>query len=398
MQQKSCLYTSQKLKKKKLWHEGVLNIYAKDNKCVLYASNDNCIRIGTALETRFLTGHEMTNLLTGKSSELECDGHLIQVEEEIIKANEQKFAAVLNKPLAKFKPPAKITPKLPATHTSYSNQNSTNNNYMNNIMNMNNGRGYSVDDDELDELWGTSSSSRSDNVNGDRNVNGNYGNNLNINTSHNQIQGQHLPGEYQRQPPQIQTQNQNQTKTSNPYQQSYQSQSQVKSQPQSHIPNPTSISTSTSISAEGKTLGRKRGSNFSCIYSSGQITTSRFGHGENTGNKVPKVEQDSGVIARERNAHGHINPYSSYSNENARNNTHSSSSGSSGNSSSSYYHNNYRNDSLSATKTTATDREGLNVISLYSDPYAAAKSAATTNGMAETNGAKAKDDDDIWSD
>ena len=394
MKQKTCLYTSQKLKKKKIWHEGLLNIYAEENKCVLFASDDNCIRIGTALETRFLNNNEMNKLLTGKSSELECDGHLIQVEEEIIKANEQKLAAipsVFKGPKAKFKPPARITPKLPVNndllHAPTRNNHMMNNNNMNNLMNMNNGRGYSVDDDELDELWGTSTSI-------DTSVRDDHkSNSTNNNQNHNPS------GKYQNQ-----SQSQSpQTQNHNPYLQSYQTQNQTKSQSQ---PKPQQLNpTATSFRADTATSGHKRRIQSSSSLS-GQSSTISTTYGRNTGNKLQKVEPytGAGVAMRKGSGHDHshghtlnstdLNSISHHHNENNRNNSCSTNLSNSNNNSSNI--SNYMINSVCVSKT-QTSHEGYNAISLYSDPYAAAKTDILTATKTNTDNANANDGD-IWSD
>ena len=71
IKQFNVMYTTQKTKKKKVWHCGALNLNELEGKGVLYAKDEEegKIRMNSTLETRYLSPKEIQDILSGNITE-----------------------------------------------------------------------------------------------------------------------------------------------------------------------------------------------------------------------------------------------------------------------------------------------------------------------------------------
>ncbi len=149
-----CLYTKQVQKKRKVWSDGVLRV--TNNKgiviCTLIDAED--VR-SIGLESRQLVSAEVTKLMSKQTLTIGMDNHLIEV------SFEQQKNESINPPLkiAKFVPPSRIAAppsvgviaKAPAASSSAASKRSL--------------------DEELDDLWGISSTAPSTSMSTNTSIN-----------------------------------------------------------------------------------------------------------------------------------------------------------------------------------------------------------------------------------
>ena len=128
----ACLYTSQKLKKKKTFHDGTLKLNVETGFVSLHKeATSSGGSLGSVLDTRAMTRGEVGELLTGALSEIEFEGYLVQVDEveEEAKSNENARSVSNHSiascasvprgrleppPMKKFKAPSQVVPKIPS--------------------------------------------------------------------------------------------------------------------------------------------------------------------------------------------------------------------------------------------------------------------------------------------
>ena len=77
---RACLYTHQKLKKKKTFQDGVLKLHPTRLTAQLFSLKATQAKLGS-LETRNLAPEEMKGVISGEISELEFEGFLVEVED-----------------------------------------------------------------------------------------------------------------------------------------------------------------------------------------------------------------------------------------------------------------------------------------------------------------------------
>lgn len=124
----------------------------------MYESLDNNITLGNPLETRNLNQLEKQALLNGKASEIEFENYFVIVEDKEKPHNDSKAKVgstmTSGLKLSRFKPPSTVH------RVIESKENNLNNNT--NIINSKKSRGlYSVEDDELNDLWDNPNSCQS---------------------------------------------------------------------------------------------------------------------------------------------------------------------------------------------------------------------------------------------
>ena len=183
---KKCLYTGQKLKKKKTYQDGVLRVNVERGVCELYATDGKAARLPGSLETRTMTAAETRGVMDGSISELEFEGYLVEVEDAIVDvavAGTESIAAELTAPRAStkglsrgFKMPSAAAPKpqVLASHQQQQQRQGVNYgerypqqaysavherpaDYSTHMSAA--GGGYRVDDDELNDIWDSKTSS-----------------------------------------------------------------------------------------------------------------------------------------------------------------------------------------------------------------------------------------------
>jgi hypothetical protein len=79
----ACLYTHQKLKKKKSWSDGELRISVSQNKCSLYDKNSTKAGGNELKDSKYLLKWEIDKILNHEANEVEFEGFLVTVEHEI---------------------------------------------------------------------------------------------------------------------------------------------------------------------------------------------------------------------------------------------------------------------------------------------------------------------------
>ena len=160
----NCLYTHQKLKKKKTFQDGTLKVFASC--CVLYRSDTKISALGS-LETRQLTKEERAGIVNGSLTEIEFDGYFVEIdciansmkgESESLESSSKK-SKFEKFSVPKFKPPSKIQKvgehKVLCTNND-GQQNRTNScktGVISGFANRSSRGKYDVAEEELDNIW-----------------------------------------------------------------------------------------------------------------------------------------------------------------------------------------------------------------------------------------------------
>lgn len=182
---RACLYTHQKLKKKKTFQDGVLKLHPTRLTAQLFSLKATQAKLGS-LETRNLAPEEMKGVISGEISELEFEGFLVEVEDTPQggsrggRGNTPQQPAIsiaIKQRVGAFKPPSAVAPPPPpppqrgnigagglsslssssrfegrypsAQVSSWDNDRDNYQTYA-----ATSGSGYNIEDDELDDLWG----------------------------------------------------------------------------------------------------------------------------------------------------------------------------------------------------------------------------------------------------
>ena len=146
-----CLYTKQKLKRKKIFQDGILRLFrGKEGyappRCTLYNSSN------LQLEYKILTIKEYQELADSTISDLELDDYLVEIEQTIVVS--EKFFSHENKAKrSRFIPPPRIinTQRLQIGPENIKDSG----NISLEIMKCNS-LNYSLSSDDLDNIWGVS--------------------------------------------------------------------------------------------------------------------------------------------------------------------------------------------------------------------------------------------------
>lgn len=152
-----CLYTTQKLKKKKLFHDGFLKLYESRCSISLYRSNPQIATMESCLESRSLSKEEVNLILSGCLPEIEFEGYLVQIDDVLLNEasvnnNKKENADTISKPKMPFKPPTRVQPK-EATIPLAPIVPMQNKNVFTGIKRRTTGGAYEIADDELDDIW-----------------------------------------------------------------------------------------------------------------------------------------------------------------------------------------------------------------------------------------------------
>ena len=172
----ACLYTAQKLKKKKTFHDGVLKVSLDTNFVSLHRETSSSSQtLDNPLDTRVMAHTEINDLLSGNLSEIEFEGFLVQIDEveEEAKTCENDRQCCNKKSssssgsgstgsidvprMTKFKIPSRVVPKVLSIPMSEGTGTSSGTSGLHNnpiIRNVTGKRAYDVGDDELDAIWG----------------------------------------------------------------------------------------------------------------------------------------------------------------------------------------------------------------------------------------------------
>lgn len=102
-----CLYTHQKLKKKKCWSDGELKVLASQGKCMLFALNEKQPNNLILKETKYLPRSEIDRILNGSADEIEFEGFLVTVEQ--IQTSIQTESVVVSAPKSNIKRPNNLS-------------------------------------------------------------------------------------------------------------------------------------------------------------------------------------------------------------------------------------------------------------------------------------------------
>lgn len=145
----NCLYTSQKLKKRKAYQDGILKLSINENRCDLYAVRDDQLSLNPMLASHFVTKLEMTRIIQGVITDIEFENYLVAIDS--VKENVTHLASVKPK---KFKVPSSV-----ALVKEKDGEGIINNMYSKAVVHpiISNGqsyKNYAVTDDEIDTIWG----------------------------------------------------------------------------------------------------------------------------------------------------------------------------------------------------------------------------------------------------
>ena len=155
----SCLYTPQKTKKKKSWLDGQVHIYLSQKKCVLYKWDGSSAIETDVIDSMYCSGLEIDRILHGQADSLEFDKFLVEIDRCTPVADTTSCDVPTRAPLASVRPSYLSKPKLtkfqlpktviplPPTPPASTQRSTTNHS-----TNLTKGF-YSIDDDELDNIW-----------------------------------------------------------------------------------------------------------------------------------------------------------------------------------------------------------------------------------------------------
>ena len=76
-----CLYTKQKTKKRKTWHDGRLDVFSSGSCFLFDAPTENKIKSSAPLDSLVVGGDELQQVLNGGETELELESYLVEIEE-----------------------------------------------------------------------------------------------------------------------------------------------------------------------------------------------------------------------------------------------------------------------------------------------------------------------------
>jgi hypothetical protein len=162
-----CLYSHQKLKKKKTWLDGEIKIFLNQRKCVLYKVDETNSTTKEILDSKYCPDLELDRIMNGIADSIEFEKYLVEVDHTSHPASQQEGnpltqVASLNKvqeltsKLKKvpFKVPQTVAPPPPPPDLSSPDLSSP----------MGRGSGvtdlnsrkrgfYSIDENELDDIW-----------------------------------------------------------------------------------------------------------------------------------------------------------------------------------------------------------------------------------------------------
>lgn len=158
----SCLYTTQKQKKKKSWHDGEFRVDEGHSRVSLFQVDEGNATVKTFLESKHCSKEEMCRIKEKEAEYVEFEKHLVEIDyTEVMSSDKGAGGGVtvnkgtMDRPVSKlkfskFKVPSTVlmprgeTNQQPATSSSSSN-NSSETSFC---------RGhYAVDEDELDDIW-----------------------------------------------------------------------------------------------------------------------------------------------------------------------------------------------------------------------------------------------------
>ena len=153
----SCSYTNQKTKKRKRWEDGFIAVHSS-GLCALHPNNATAL---APLDSRFISPAQAQQIAEGRLREVEFDGYLVEISEEACPPSSLQ-RSVLPQAIPKFKIPA----SRPRPNVSVSvNREGTESQLMQNPIpsEINSNRcvkgRYHVSEDELDSIWGPTTSS-----------------------------------------------------------------------------------------------------------------------------------------------------------------------------------------------------------------------------------------------
>ena len=154
----SCLYTTQKTKKRKQFSDGFIKLNSTTGHCQLFRAKDNYISFNEGiLESINVNPPQVRQIMGGEYTEIVFEGYFVTVEKQI----EHTQPVVKHLPVFKmprFQPLVQVTAprqqtENPKTHSDRPNQN----------ISTFNGKGkkgvYNVNTEELDDIWGENDSS-----------------------------------------------------------------------------------------------------------------------------------------------------------------------------------------------------------------------------------------------
>lgn len=101
----NCLYTEQKLKKRKRYCDGVVKTFSNTRICSLYATSSS-----RELDSRVLSKSEIEALTSGKLEEIEFENYLVQLDNKLTLSSANPVHVMSYNKV--FKPPSKINKPL----------------------------------------------------------------------------------------------------------------------------------------------------------------------------------------------------------------------------------------------------------------------------------------------
>jgi len=158
-----CLFSSQKMKKRKSYSDGVLRLYQNEHRCELYRASDNFLSLNDLLETRILSPDETGRFRNYQSSfEIEFENFLVSIEELVkpsIQNQSQEICTNVSKlPSKKFKIPSVVK----STYDIESKSTVSHAQYNSNTHKIIAKGKYEVTDDDIDNIWGENSERNED--------------------------------------------------------------------------------------------------------------------------------------------------------------------------------------------------------------------------------------------
>jgi hypothetical protein len=161
----SCLYTNQKTKKRKRWEDGFILLTSTGSVTLMKAGHGDAMPT-SSLDSKYLSPQQLQLVLNGSCASLEFEGYLVEINDTVhhskaVTTNTGHPKAIQNMP--RFKIPAMI--QKPAVEPDegeyhYYPQTGARENAKPSEKVAVRGR-YSVDDDELDDIWGSSADTKS---------------------------------------------------------------------------------------------------------------------------------------------------------------------------------------------------------------------------------------------
>jgi hypothetical protein len=159
-----CLYSSQKLKKKKSWNDGIVKVYVSSGSCKLFAQDDGTKIVGSGcLDTLQLLDCQLQAIISGSNAEMEIEFEKYLVTVELVKNSTMPVQPTENAPVSatrnlgvptaltdlvkksfkvpKYVAPLQVTMPVSAPHVVSQTSGGSKRGY------------YQIDDDEIDTRW-----------------------------------------------------------------------------------------------------------------------------------------------------------------------------------------------------------------------------------------------------